>query len=271
MSTRELLTDVAVIGGGTGGTAAALAALRLGKRVILTEETDWLGGQLTSQAVPPDEPRWIEGAGCTRSYRRFRDLVRQYYRDHYPLLSESRQHPRLNPGRGHVSRLCHEPRVALAVLEAMLAPYRAARQLTVVTRHKPTRVETDGDRVAAVHLESLDSGNRLIVHAPYALDATELGDLLELGNVEHVIGSESQSQTGEPHAKEGDPDPLDQQAVTWCFAMSHHEGEDHTIEPPAQYDFWRDYQAPFWPGKHLGWTQLHPISLQPYWKAVLGD
>ena len=50
---RELSCDVAVIGGGVGGCAAAVAAARNGMRVILTEETDWLGGQLTSQAVPP--------------------------------------------------------------------------------------------------------------------------------------------------------------------------------------------------------------------------
>jgi NADPH-dependent 2,4-dienoyl-CoA reductase/sulfur reductase-like enzyme len=40
--------DVAVIGGGTGGCAAALAALRAGMKVALTEETGWIGGQLTS-------------------------------------------------------------------------------------------------------------------------------------------------------------------------------------------------------------------------------
>ena len=48
---RELVTDVLVVGGGLGGVAAALAALRFDQRVALTEETNWLGGQLTSQAV----------------------------------------------------------------------------------------------------------------------------------------------------------------------------------------------------------------------------
>ena len=54
-----------VVGGGLGGVAAALAAAERGARVLLSEETDWLGGQLTSQAVPPDEHPWIEGFGCT--------------------------------------------------------------------------------------------------------------------------------------------------------------------------------------------------------------
>src|SRR5438067_13431253 len=87
---RELRADVVIVGGGTGGCAAALAAARAGRRVILTEETDWVGGQLTAQAVPPDEHPWIESFGATRLYRRFRAAVRDYYRGHYPLTAEAR-------------------------------------------------------------------------------------------------------------------------------------------------------------------------------------
>src|SRR5882672_380525 len=94
---RELRCDVAIIGGGTGGCAAALAAARNGLRVILTEETDWLGGQLTSQAVPPDEHPWIEMFGCTQSYRHYRQAVREYYRRNYPLTEEARAIANLNP------------------------------------------------------------------------------------------------------------------------------------------------------------------------------
>jgi NADPH-dependent 2,4-dienoyl-CoA reductase/sulfur reductase-like enzyme len=64
-----------------GGFAAALAAASMGKRVVVVEETDWLGGQLTSQGVPPDEHPWIEQFGCTRSYRRFREGVRACFKD----------------------------------------------------------------------------------------------------------------------------------------------------------------------------------------------
>ena len=66
-----------VVGGGLGGVAAAEALARQGVTVILTEPTSWLGGQLTSQAVPvPDENSYIEREpGCgTRLYR---DLRRQ--------------------------------------------------------------------------------------------------------------------------------------------------------------------------------------------------
>src|SRR5687768_6433071 len=120
---KELAADLVVIGGGLGGAAAAWAAARNGLRVILTEETDWIGGQFTSQAVPPDEHGWIERFGCTATYREFRRNVREYYRNHYPLIPTARADPRLNPGNGWVSPLCHEPRVALAVLESMLAPF----------------------------------------------------------------------------------------------------------------------------------------------------
>src|SRR5438093_10087986 len=113
---RERRADVVIVGGGCGGVAAALAPARAGLHVVLTEETDWLGGQLTQQAVPPDEHPWIESFGCTRSYRRFRDGVRAYYRRHYPLTAEAGAAEHLNPGNGNVSRLCHEPRATLAVL-----------------------------------------------------------------------------------------------------------------------------------------------------------
>ena len=74
--------DVVVIGGGVGGCAAALAAAEAGASVILTEETDWIGGQLTTQITPPDEHGWIERFGCTASYRRYRDAVRAWYEEH---------------------------------------------------------------------------------------------------------------------------------------------------------------------------------------------
>jgi hypothetical protein len=255
---KELSCDVAVIGGSTGGCAAALAALRNGLRVVLTEETDWIGGQLTSQAVPPDEHPWIESFGCTSAYRGYRDAVRAYYRRHYPLTGAARARVHLNPGDGLVSRLTHEPRVSLAVLEAMLAPYASSGQLTLLPRHKPTSADVSGDRVRAVA-----AGGR-VIHARYFLDATEFGDLLPLSRTEYVIGAESREQTGELHAPE-QAQPANIQSFTFCFAMDHLPGEDHTIDKPADYGFWRDYVPalrPPWPGKLLSWTVPDPKNLR---------
>jgi hypothetical protein len=265
---RELATDVLVVGGGLGGVAAALAASRLGRRVVLTEGTDWLGGQLTSQAVPPDEHAWIESTGCTASYRRLRENIRGYYQRNYPLLPRSRADERLDPGMGVVSRLCHEPRVALAAIEEMLAPHRAGRKLEVLLRHRPLEAESDGDLVRAVILLDERDDERTIVSAPYILDATELGELLPMAGVEHVIGAESHHQTGEPHAVEGEPDPLDQQAVSWCFPVDYLAGEDHTIEEPEGYRFWRSYRPAHWPGAQLGWEDVDPVTLRTRTRAI---
>ena len=40
--------DVIVIGGGAGGTSAAIQSARNGVKTLLIEETDWLGGMLTN-------------------------------------------------------------------------------------------------------------------------------------------------------------------------------------------------------------------------------
>lgn len=267
---KEKKTDILVIGGSVGGVAAAFAALRLGQKVILTEETDWIGGQLTSQGVPPDENPWIDkaGVGCTASYRQFRDRIRAYYRRNYPMKQEIKDIPNFNPGMGNVSPLCHEPRIGLAVLYEMLMPYIASRRLEILLNRVPIHAETDGDRVRSVTLRHTESSEEMVVSAPYILDATELGDLLELSGVEHVIGAESQAQTGEPHALEGDPDPLDQQSHSWTFALDYLPGENHVIEKPPSYDFWRDYQADFWPAKHLSWTISDPETLAPVTRPI---
>lgn len=265
---RELHADILIAGGGTGGVAAALAALRLGKNVIIAEETDWIGGQLTAQAVPPDEHPWIESTGCTGSYRHFAEGVRAYYRRNYPLSPHIREKFHLNPGNGTVSRLCHEPRVALAIIEEMLAPYRPSGQLTILLNHRPIEAETSGDIVRAVTFISDETDEQTIITAPYVLDATELGDLLELANIEHIVGSENQEQTGELHALSGHPQPLDQQAITWCFALDYLAGEDHTIDKPEDYYFWRTYRADFWPGNQLGWRDVDPITLEPRDRAI---
>ena len=259
---RELQADVLVAGGGLGGCAAAWAALRMGLRVVLTEAGDRLGGQMTAQAVPPDEHPWIERFGCTRTYRHLREGVREHYRRYHPLTSRARRDPHLNPGNGFVSALCHEPRVSLAVLQALLLPFEASGKLTVLLGHRPTSAETRGDRVEAV---TFQGPGRVTVTAPYVIDATELGDLLPLAGVEHVCGAESQAETGEPHAP-SEAQPLNQQAVSWCFILDHRPGEDHTLDRPADYDFWRSYVPdlrPSWGGPLLSWQATHPITLEP--------
>nr|WP_319512877.1 FAD-dependent oxidoreductase [uncultured Cohaesibacter sp.] len=259
---KDLHSDIIIIGGGLGGVSAALAALKMGRRVILTEEYKWLGGQLTTQAVPPDENPWIEKAGSSTSYRQLREGIRSYYRRHYPMTGKARGYALLNPGGGNVSPITAEPRVGVAVIEEMLAPWYGTEKLLVLLNTKATAVEQSGDRFDAVHVESAEYGE-LVLHGRYVIDATELGDLLEIGAVEHVIGAESQAQTGEPNALSGEANPMDQQAVSWCFAMSYHPDEDHTIDKPNNYEKWRDYKLDFWPDRQVSFIAPDPVTLEP--------
>ena len=195
---KELSADLIIIGGGLGGCAAALAAARNGINVILTEETDWIGGQISQQAVPPDENKWIETFGGTRSYQKFRTGIRDFYRRNYPLTEKARADKYLNPGDCWVSRLGCEPRVALAVLYEMLAPFLGNGQVQILLSHKAVSAATNGDRVEAVRVLDLVSGNETILHAPFFADATEQGDLLPLTKTEYAIGAEAKSETVEP-------------------------------------------------------------------------
>ena len=263
---NELSCDVAVIGGGVGGIAAALALARAGRTAIITEEYEWIGGQLTSQAVPPDEHGWIEQFGCTATYREFRRRVRQYYRDHYPLLPAHAANPRLNPGNGWVSPLCHEPRVALAVLESMLAPHVSAGRIVILRRSRPIAAQLGAtpDELAAVIVRSTAGGEETTLRARFFLDATENGDLLPLAGVEHVTGTEARADTGEPSAPEG-ARPGNVQAFSVCFVLEELAGENHVIPRPERYAYWRDYVprlSPPWPGPLLGWAGLNPRTME---------
>lgn len=253
--------DVAVVGGGLGGVAAALAASRLGASVVLVERGEWLGGQLTSQGVPPDEHPWIEGPHVARSYAGLRTAIREHYRRAYPLTARARRDPHLNPGLGLVSALCHEPRVAALVVEELLGPFLAAGRLSILRGHEVTDAAVDGDRCVGLTATSR-AGRRHEVTATTYVDATETGDLLPLLGVEHVVGAESRDQTGELHAP-ATADPRDQQALSWCFAVSYHPGEAHTIERPPAYDRWRAATDPRWPGPRLGWKDVDPVTLRP--------
>jgi len=265
LNPREISADLAIIGGGIGGCAAALAAARAGRTVILTEPTDWIGGQLTSQAVPPDEHPWIEKFGANASYHRYRRRVREYYRRNYSLTSEAMADPLLNPGRGGVSALCHEPRVALHVLSGMLAPHLSSGRIQLLLRHEPIRAEVAGDRIRSVIVRDLQGGQERTLVAPYFLDASELGDLLPMAGVEFVTGFESQADTHEPHAPEiAQPD--NQQAFTCCFAAECLDGEGPKIDRPREYGIWQSYLPklePEWPGKLLDLSYTHPINLKP--------
>jgi hypothetical protein len=254
--------DVIIAGGGVGGCAAAMSALRNGLKVIMTEETDWIGGQLTQQGVPPDEHQWIEKYGATQLYRDFRTAIRDYYKTNYPVTEEVLSIENFNPGGGSVSRISHEPRVALAVLNQMFAPYIASGRLLILTECKIILAEKKGKQVKSLLAKMLRTETKLLLTAPFFVDATELGELLPLTNTDFVTGSESKKETGELHALDVS-DPENNQSFTVCFAIDYMPGENHTIEKPEQYEHWRTYHpkmTPPWPAKQLSWFYSSPYN-----------
>jgi hypothetical protein len=248
--------EVVIVGGGVGGVAASLSLAAMGVRCVLIESTAWIGGQLTSQAVPPDENRWVEGVGASRSYAAFREGVRAWYRARESLTPAAAGDARLNPGGGWVSRLCAAPRVAHAVLRGMLAPYEASGVLRVVTSAELVGVGTAADRVVGVTVRGA-GGVDAVVSGSLYLDATEIGDLLELAGVERRVGAESRDAHGELHALElADTDC--QQPPSWCFALEHRPGESHVIARPRSYESLRSWVPVMrdrpWPGPLFSWT-----------------
>ncbi|MCM3478553.1 FAD-dependent oxidoreductase [Caldibacillus thermoamylovorans] len=265
---RLIDSDVIIIGASLGGCMAALSSAKMGLHVVMTEETDWIGGQLTSQAVPPDEHPWIEEFGCTATYREFRNRIRKFYKTKYPLTEEALKNKYLNPGNAWVTRLAHEPRVALSVLEEMLAPYINSGRIQVFYNYKPKEAEVQNDIVCSVTLKSLNSGHCLKLAGKYFLDATECGDVLPLAGVEYITGAESKKQTGERHAVE-DEDPMDMQSITYVFAVDYVEGGNFTINKPEQYDFWKNYVPSFSDYPLLSWHAVNSADTASFKEFTL--
>lgn len=206
-----------------------------------------MGGQLLNQGAPPDEHPWIERFGCTARYRAFRKRIRDFY-GWYGFSAERS----FNPGGGWVSNLCYDHRLIALANILGLPPHERARLVGIERR---------GDQLIAAEFDS-DSGP-FRVEADVFLDATELGDALPMAGVPYVTGFESRGETGEPWA----PDvaqPLNQQAFTWVAALRWTERRrGRAFSRPDTYDFWREFQPTFWPGPFLGFTDVHPITLQP--------
>ncbi|WP_404404816.1 FAD-dependent oxidoreductase [Jeotgalibacillus malaysiensis] len=251
---NQLTVDLIIIGGGLGGTAAAIAACAKGLRVYMSEPTDWIGGQVTSQGVPPDEHQWIEEFGRTLRYREYRESVRSTYKK---IMNVTAEEKHLNPGNGLVSNICHDPRVSLQVLKEMILPYQLTGLLTVDYKTAPAETERTGRMLQSVVFRHVETDKYTQVSGKYVIDASEEGDLLPLAGMNYVTGAEAKSETGEEHARDV-ADPKDIQAFTYVLGIEYRDGEDHTIEKPEMYDFWKSFKPDFWPDQYLSFYAPHP-------------
>jgi FAD dependent oxidoreductase len=238
---HDTTCEVLIAGGGTGGVAAALAIARAGRQVVLLEETDWLGGQMSAQGVSAlDEHEHIETFGGTASYYRLRAMLREHYRG---FAGAAGRRADFNPGGCWVSRLAFEPRAAVDAIDAMLRPHVESGRLAIHRRTKAVAAGTEGDRITAVLAMDLDDARLIRFHPELVIDATELGDLLPLCGAEHMVGAETVEQTGEAQAQPVEARPHCVQSFTYTFACERcADGENHTIPKPAKYLHYRSAQ-----------------------------
>ncbi|HEY9793109.1 MAG TPA: FAD-dependent oxidoreductase [Candidatus Obscuribacterales bacterium] len=232
--------DIVIAGGGMGGTAAAIRAAQAGLRVCVTEETDWIGGQLSAQGVSAlDENYMVETSGATRLYQNLRKQIREHYRTLPGVGTDVSSDERLNPGDCWVSWLSFEPSVAIQKLDTLIDQATGDRPLTILRRYKIVRLKLAHGRIRSALAVNLDTGKFVELRAKLFLDATELGDLLPLAGVPYATGAEPQSETGEVHAPEN-PNPENVQDFTYPFVVELREGEKHVIPKPPMYDQFRD-------------------------------
>jgi hypothetical protein len=237
-----LRTQVAVVGASLGGVMAAWRAVQAGCQVCLVAEHAWLGGQMTAQAVPPDEHRLIEQGGASNSYRAFREDMRALYRTMPGFLDRATMTPGSNPGDGWVSRLCIEPVHAARWFERLLAPHVAAGRLHIQRLTRPIAAQRLGPHIQQVTVQSHD-GKALTLHADVFIDATDTGELLHLAQLPYRLGKEAQAEFNEPDAPP-QANRLDQQPITHVMALRRHATPGAVIEPPPRYGFWLTHHLP---------------------------
>ncbi len=66
---KIVTTDVLVIGGGVGGTAAGIQAARLGVKTMIVESTPWLGGMISSAGVSATDGNHLLPSGLWNEFR----------------------------------------------------------------------------------------------------------------------------------------------------------------------------------------------------------
>ncbi|MDF5732467.1 MAG: FAD-dependent oxidoreductase [Rhizonema sp. PD38] len=262
--------EILVVGGGLSGVATTYEALLAGRTVCLTEITDWLGGQISSQGTSALDERPTQRSRLfySRGYLELRRRIQSRY-------------GKLNPGNCWVSESCFLPLDAHQILTQMLLqaekrgrgklewfPNTVIKELeksddgkiikgAIAIQHQPTKgapplntftlSQTIKDaysyenssrfsktilRFAPKRTKSTDS------NAPnwYVLDASETGEIIALADVPYRVGIDGISYL-EPSSSSTNNDPYCTQGFTYTFAME-------ATEKPQDYkmpDFYPQY------------------------------
>lgn len=173
-------TDVIIVGGGAGGTSAAIQAARMGVNVQLLEKTSWLGGMLTSAGVSAIDGNHQMPSGI---WGEFREKLYEHYGGPKAVAT------------GWVSHTLFEPLVGNAILNEMTN----FPNLDIVFEAEYQKVEKVNDTWIVTYKKN---GKLATTAASILIDATETGELLPLVGVDYRLGMDSREDTGEKEAPE---------------------------------------------------------------------
>lgn len=272
--------ELLIVGGGLAGTAAAYESLLMGHTVCMTEITDWVGGQISSQGTTAlDESREQRNLlFYSRGYKELRDRVEQKYGV-------------LNPGECWVSASCFLPADANAILMEMLAeaqaqgggelkwfPNTVVKDLTmnadgthidqvIAISHSPAPgtpplntdflseiiedayIYDDSARLSKQIIQFVPAGIELegVENAAprkvdwFVIEATETGELIVLADVPYELGLDPRSPLN-PSSPVLERDPYCTQGFTYTFAMER-TAEPQTYEVPEFYATYEPYYS----------------------------
>ena len=211
-----LRTEVLVIGGGTGGTAAGLQCSRMGVSTIITEETTWLGGMLSAAGVSATDGNHNLPSGI---WNEFRNAIYKVYGGPSKVAT------------GWISNTHFEPRVADSIFKAMAV---AEKNLTVKYQLRFVSVIKNGNAITGANFQDLKDNTTVTIYAKQVIEATELGDVLASANVPFSLGMENGAETGEQAGIQKSNNII--QDLTYVAILKDFgKGTNNTIAEPALY------------------------------------
>ena len=200
--------DVLIIGGGASGVTAGIQSARMGAATLIVEETEWLGGMLTSAGVSAVDGNYDLPAGL---FGEFRGHLADYYGGLDSLKT------------GWVSAVLFEPSVGNKIFHEMVD---AEKNLKVW--HNATLVKLERENDAWIAQIQMKDNTIKKIHAKILIDGTELGDIAKMCGVKYDVGMESRHDTKEDIAPEEKNNIV--QDITYVAILKDY-GKDVTKEP----------------------------------------
>jgi FAD dependent oxidoreductase len=210
-------TDVLVVGGGTGGTAAGIQCARMNVKTIIAEEGTWLGGMLSSAGVSAADGNNKLPSGI---WNEFREAIYKVYGGADKVAT------------GWVSDTHFEPHIADSIFKAMAAK---EKNLTVLYYHQFLSVLKKNNQILGAVFSNTLNGEKITVYAKQVIEATELGDVIAAVKIPFDLGMESGAATGED-AGVKETNSIIQDLTYVAILKDYGKSADKTLTKPADYN-----------------------------------